>query len=334
MSSEALPAVLQHLISQRLEKVPAKALATACKQLSQRYRQQQPGQHLPDPLAIEAYLATRLPATFAVMQRVLTELQLRLPDFRPQHMLDLGAGPGTASLAALAHWPELALTLYEGQSGMLAVARNLFQGLAVPETRLQLLAGHLPELPDPRVLKQLPADLLVLAYVLNELQPAAREKVYQRLQQDHPQAVLVLVEPGTPVGFQHLLAARQFFLRAGRTLVAPCPAIADCPMAAANDWCHFSQRLPRTALHRQLKQGEQNFEDEKFSYLIFAPTELNSADHRPAGRIVRHPHYGKGKVQLSLCTAEGLQTPTLGKSHPQYKQARKWQWGEGVPLKP
>lgn len=34
----------------------------------------------------------------------MSELQIRLPDFRPHNMLDFGAGPGTAIWAASAVW--------------------------------------------------------------------------------------------------------------------------------------------------------------------------------------------------------------------------------------
>ena len=33
------------------------------------------------------------------------------------------------------------------------------------------------------------------------------------------------------------------------------------------DWCHFTQRLPRSRAHKQIKGAELPFEDEKFSYV-------------------------------------------------------------------
>ena len=46
------------------------------------------------------YAAARLPGCYAVIWRVLDELDMRLSDFRPKSMLDFGAGPGTAIWAA------------------------------------------------------------------------------------------------------------------------------------------------------------------------------------------------------------------------------------------
>ena len=47
-----------------------------------------------------AYAAMRLPACYAVAARVLRELRLALPHFRPGSMLDFGSGPGTVIWAA------------------------------------------------------------------------------------------------------------------------------------------------------------------------------------------------------------------------------------------
>ena len=48
-----------------------------------------------------AYTAVRFPATYAANVYVMTEILRNLPDFRPRSVLDFGAGPATASLAAL-----------------------------------------------------------------------------------------------------------------------------------------------------------------------------------------------------------------------------------------
>jgi ribosomal protein RSM22 (predicted rRNA methylase) len=92
-------------------------------------------------------------------------------------------------------------------------------------------------------------------------------------------------------------------------------------MAAAGDWCHFSQRVERTSQHRQLKGGALGYEDEKFSYLIAAKSTVLSK----GARIVRHPGKHSGHVQLALCTAEGkLENHTVTRSSKEaYKRARK-----------
>jgi ribosomal protein RSM22 (predicted rRNA methylase) len=47
-----------------------------------------------------AYAASRMPGCYAAVLKVMEELHMRLPGFRPASMLDFGAGPGTAIWAA------------------------------------------------------------------------------------------------------------------------------------------------------------------------------------------------------------------------------------------
>ena len=97
-------------------------------------------------------------------------------------------------------------------------------------------------------------------------------------------------------------------------------------MAAAGDWCHFSQRVERTSQHRQLKGGALGYEDEKFSYLIAAKNAAPST----GARIVRHPGKHSGHVKLALCTAQGqIENRTITRSSKEaYKRARKAEWGD------
>src|SRR5436190_9468808 len=57
--------------------------------------------------AAEAYAAVRMPATFAAAGRAIAAGAERLPGFTPTSLLDLGAGPGSATWAATAAWPTI-----------------------------------------------------------------------------------------------------------------------------------------------------------------------------------------------------------------------------------
>jgi ribosomal protein RSM22 (predicted rRNA methylase) len=180
-------------------------------------------------------------------------------------------------------------------------------------------------------------DLVVLSYALGEFSPARAQAIATRALKAATQA-LIIIEPGTPRSFQMMAGIRQALLDAGLTLVAPCPHHQECPLRRGNDWCHFAERVERTALHRRAKGGELGYEDEKFCYLAaMTPGALRSAQAtqemaRPEARIVRHPRFHPGHVQLSLCTATGLQVKAVGKSQKQsYRAARKAHWGDGWP---
>ncbi|MEZ0368743.1 MAG: small ribosomal subunit Rsm22 family protein [Candidatus Sericytochromatia bacterium] len=310
-----LPEFAQTWIEQQLKGAQPKELKAASEALSRHYREGLPGRLT--AASIEAYLAARLPATFAAASAVLQALQQSAPSFAPTTALDLGAGPGTASLAAAGLFPSLQqLTLFEREAALIATGKDLFaQGPPLlRQARWQSLL--LPELPDHS------ADLNLLAYVLNELTPAQRQRLAAQI--SVRPGVWVAIEPGTPAGYTHLIELRKALLQAHWQVWAPCPHDGPCPLQPP-DWCHFSARLARSPLQRYLKQGSQNFEDEKFAYLILSQ---DPAPTRASTRVLRHPIFHKGHLDLTLCTPSGQQKRTLGRSDPDYRRARKIKWGD------
>ncbi|MCB1110747.1 MAG: methyltransferase domain-containing protein, partial [Chlamydiia bacterium] len=278
-----------------------KALSQAAQELSERY--QKGKAHLTD-LHRAAYIATRLPATYAVLKQVFSEISV------PATILDCGAGPGT-SIWALQEQPIEHLTLIEQDPAFIQIAQSLIPNPPFPTTWKNMSFLNLKET----------ADLILFSYSLNEI---PQETLSAVIANAHAltQNFLVVVEPGTPSGFTRVNAIRNQVLKLGMSLHAPCPHHNICPMTGT-DWCHFAARLPRTALHRVLKKGALGHEDEKFSYLIASKTP-----HTPSGaRIVRHPLKRKGHTLATLCTADGLiQKPFTG------KERKNLHWGGVIPF--
>jgi ribosomal protein RSM22 (predicted rRNA methylase) len=165
-----------------------------------------------------------------------------------------------------------------------------------------------------------PADLVVLSYTAGEFRDCIglieRAWAAARL-------ALIVVEPGTPRGFEVIHAARDQLIRSGAEIAAPCPHATECPMKKP-DWCHFAARIERTRMHRQLKAGDLGYEDEKFSYVIASRFPVHPAE----SRIVRHPWIEPGLVRLELCTPDGLRTQTVRKRGGEaFRRGRKANWG-------
>jgi ribosomal protein RSM22 (predicted rRNA methylase) len=173
------------------------------------------------------------------------------------------------------------------------------------------------------------ADLVVAAYVLAELAPAA-----QNLLVDAAAAAgraVLLVEPGTPAGHARVLVARDRLMAAGFHVAAPCPHECECPLLRRDgDWCHFAVRITRSDRHRRLKDAYLNYEDEKFSFVM---ATRNDDPTRPASRIIRRPAKRKGLVSLELCAADGeARNDTVTKRNADlYRAARKAEWGDRWP---
>jgi ribosomal protein RSM22 (predicted rRNA methylase) len=73
------------------------------------------------------------------------------------------------------------------------------------------------------------------------------------------------------------------------------------------------------------KQADLGFEDEKFSYAAISRAPTGRAE----ARVIRRPQVRPGHVVLALCTRDGLETVTVGRSdRERFKRARKTAWGD------
>src|SRR3979490_571275 len=144
------------------------------------------------------------------------------------------------------------------------------------------------------------ADLVIASYMIGEFDDAEREELADLIWAKTRDTLLV-VEPGPPAGYARIMPLRHRLFASGAHVAAPCPHDGACPLTAP-DWCHFTQRLPRSRAHKQLKSAELPYEDEKFIYvgLTRAPIAQRRA------RVLAQPVITNIAVTAKLCTAEGL----------------------------
>jgi ribosomal protein RSM22 (predicted rRNA methylase) len=311
-----MPGELDAAIATWMESHGRGSLATAAQGLSAAYRKGETSSHV----SLAAYIATRVPATFAANETVHAAVAAALPAFTPATLLDIGAGPGVASWAAVAAWPSLEKVWQCEQDknfATLAAALNAASGINILRSTDIIMKSE-ATLPD-----DVSADLVVASYMLAELPVAAMAQVATRLWARCMQ-VLVLIEPGTPQGFARLRSIRTLLLGQGAAVVAPCTHQNTCPMAG-DDWCHFKTRVQRSREHMHAKGGSVPFEDEAFSYLVLAkvPVQNNGA------RIVAPVKASKTGVAMRLCDATGLHDEMVAsRDKPTYKRAKKKTWGQ------
>jgi ribosomal protein RSM22 (predicted rRNA methylase) len=321
MIAPELPAELKAALEVKLQGLSRNDAAERATLISQTYRDGGDSSAIrsgPDALA---YALARMPATYAAVTASLNALCAIRPGFAPASLLDVGAGPGTATWAAAEAFASLqSFTLLDANGALRALALDLVRDSA----RLRDLSYVHRE--ARAALADAPtADLVVASYVIGEISDAERSALAEQMWAKSRDTLLI-VEPGTPAGYARIIALRQQLIASGAHVVAPCPHDGGCPLTAP-DWCHFTQRLPRSRAHRHLKGAELAFEDEKFSYLALSRAPVA---RRPA-RVLAQPVVTKVEVSAKLCTADGLlMTKVPRRARADYARARRWRWGDAV----
>jgi ribosomal protein RSM22 (predicted rRNA methylase) len=321
MTSPDFPAELKAALDARLEGLSRNDAASRAAVISQTYRDGGGSGTIKSETDALAYALARMPATYAAVAASLNALGEIRPDFAPKSLLDIGAGPGTASWAAAEAFPSLQrFTLLDANDAL----RMLTLDLARDSTRLHGLSYQRTEA-RVALTKADAADLVIASYMIGEL-GEAEQKALAELMWAKTRDTLLVVEPGTPAGYARILALRERLIADGAHVAAPCPHDGQCPLQPP-DWCHFTQRLPRSRAHKQIKGAELPFEDEKFAYVALTRAPLVA---RPS-RVLAQPVVTKVGISAKLCTPAGLiLTKTPRRARADYARARRWRWGDGV----
>ncbi|MET9776060.1 small ribosomal subunit Rsm22 family protein [Streptomyces sp. NPDC006367] len=325
MNAPATPAdLLRTRLATLVDGLPPRQAAQAVERLIAAYRGATPTDApiLRDRADVVAYAAYRMPATFAAVRSALAAFADAVPEWTPAGHIDLGGGTGAATWAVNDTWGgSRPVTVLDWAEPALALGKEIADAHpALHGTRWQRSRiGAALTLEN--------TDLVTVSYVLNELTAPDRAALVDAAA--GAARAVVIVEAGTPDGYARVIEARDRLIAAGFHVAAPCPHSAACPIVPGTDWCHFSARVSRSSLHRQVKGGSLAYEDEKFSYVAAARFPVAPA----ASRVIRRPQIRKGQVLLDLCeTDEQLRRRTVTKRHGDlYKAARDADWGDEWP---
>ena len=318
-----LPFALKAAIEEKCAAHPTADLIAAARNISERYRNESGhGKRLlTEDVEALSYAVVRMPATFGAVSTALRHT-LDCFDAPIATVLDVGAGTGAATWAVHeALDGEATFTCLEREEAMIRLGSGL---MAEDEalSRVRWVRHDLSAIPVGQE-----ADLVIASYALNELSEDKRAEVLRSLW-DCAEKLLVIIEPGTPVGFAQLRKARETLIALGGHVAAPCVHQGECPLPA-EDWCQFTVRVARSRLHKLLKGGDVPYEDEKFSYLAVAKESARPAECR----ILRHPQKESGRITLRLCMQEGIQDKVVTKKQGElFKRARKADSGDAFPI--
>lgn len=308
-----------------------------------------------DTTTASAYAAGAMPSAFAATLRVFEEAKRRWPADAPppQRILDWGCGVGSAGWAASRVWPD-SVQEYTGvdrSTSMLWLARDLLKGVEEPDLAsvserpppwtinltkdsisVARKESRAPPSDNPEFAPGLPdagrpGDLAVMAFTLSDLpHRTARQESVLALWNSGAET-MVVVDRGTPRGFQLVADARQQLLALGRRndakgtaegshVLAPCPHDGVCPLHKTANYCHFSQRVERPSWLRQTKHSDRADEDAKFSYVVIRRGSRPRVDSDAIAsgvwpRVILPPSKAKGHVLLDVCSPEGAPRPRV-----------------------
>lgn len=281
-----------------------------------------------------AYVVHRLPSIYGVLHKIMSEVKKRKPTWKPKEMLDFGTGPGTSIYTSNIFFPSIeSIMAVEPSSEMMNIAEKLMK----PSTAKKVVWRRFL---NENQSKQY--DLVCASYVLNELStPSDRHRILRSLFR-MTKGILILVEPGTPLGFDLIRDARRILLEdKDSTIVAPCPHDSTCPMGEKS-WCHFvvrSERLPFQKIYNQ--EMKLPYGDEKFSYLVIerrgaikdVSPMLKKA--RQYSRVLYTPKQNSGHTIMDLCTKSGTYKQrhyVTRKEKKAYRLSRNLFWGDLYPF--
>ena len=296
MTAPDLPAELKAALDAKLQGLSRTDAAGRAASISKTYRDGGGSGAIRSEADALAYALARMPATYAAVVASLNALSEIRPGFAPLSLLDVGAGPGTASWAAAEVFSSLQnFALLDANRALRSLALDLFG----TSTRLREMTYQRGEA-RAALANTEAADLVVASYMIGEIDEA-EQRALAGLMWAKTRDTLLVVEPGTPAGYARIIALREQLIASGAHVAAPCPHDGQCPLSTP-DWCHFTQRLPRSQAHKQVKGAELPFEDEKFAYVALMRTP---APQHPA-RVLAQPVISKVEVTAKLCTADGL----------------------------
>jgi len=295
------------------------SVATTAKELSLAFtseRAAREADYMSSPEKLAAYVAAFLLPNAVKVARCLGQIPMPA-EGRPVSVLDIGAGPGTAALAASCFFAakrpgaEVRIAAIDRSRKALELAHRLFKLVAPPEHLLESAAAEIGQRGTSGILGGHRFDVIVMANFLNEMSDErsacdlCHELVSKHLD---PAGSLIIIDTALRETTRPIMALRDRLVGEGiASVAAPCLHQMSCPMLAANerDWCHFYIDWERPEYLVKLDElSGMDHRHLKMSYMIFRQVEAK-AEREELSRVVSSPLDSKGKRELVLCTSGG-----------------------------
>ncbi|MGR3218522.1 MAG: small ribosomal subunit Rsm22 family protein [Candidatus Anammoxibacter sp.] len=239
------------------------------------------------------YMIARGRSIMGVMEKIIKQHLDIFYDV--ESVVDFGGGPGTF-LFALSKFKILnKYTNIERSDAFIGIMHVLveeFLSSSIPHTCVDAVSCDYLKL-KPKEIP--PNDLSVFSYTLCECD----NPLVSLSDLVENSNMVLIIEPGTPSGFNNIIQARDKLIEKRFNTIAPCTVSNGfCPLRnSKSDWCHFVERIARSRIQRHLKKGVLGYEDEKYSYLLMSKYPV----HSDGKRIISRPNNMKHSISFDIC---------------------------------
>jgi ribosomal protein RSM22 (predicted rRNA methylase) len=295
-----------------------------------------------DQNSVIAYLARKFPETYNITHRLIHEIKLKFPDFKPSSFLDYGAGLSPTGHAVFENFQSIEM--------LFAIEPNMYMrklGKYMSKDIEQFSWGE--SIHETNFLgKNKKFDFINCSFVLEEVSsPEERKLIIETLfERTSDNGFITIVLPGSPMGFRFLNDIREMVIKKERSelnIIAPCPHHLECPLARnARTWCRFEQSWPRYPTNILPKlSNEQTLINSRFCYLtIKKGSVITSLDQVKTlqdesffwERIIKPTKKKGGHNIVTLCNSKGrIEKRITARSHePEfgYRESKFMRWGD------
>ncbi|TCD70126.1 37S ribosomal protein S22 [Steccherinum ochraceum] len=240
--------------------------------------------------------------------------------WKVEHVLDWGAGTGSALWASLHSFQEphisseqdfgedeirtanSSVASYIGidkRDGLVSIGKKLTADVDLGSTTVSWnKTFHSAEKP----VRSAGEIVAISAFTMSALPTPLKRKAMVKEMWESGAETIILIDHGTNAGFSNIAEAREFLLKQGRKdtdnsdvsteagchVIAPCPHDGACPIYFSGSTkvnCSFSQRLQRPEFLRRTKHSGVGHEDVGYSYVVIRRGPRPTPTETQAGRV-------------------------------------------------
>lgn len=303
-----LPLDVQEKVNKLFAGLNKESLVSKREQLTQKYKTNQAvnGSVFESNGDSAVYAISRMPATFAVIYTLISDLIKQGLIKQVDSVIDIGSGTGAGFFACREIFDDIKVSLFERDDNMIQVFDKFETG--VKAKKFNFIRDEIKER----------ADIVMSSYVFSELNEDGRRVALKKMI-DCSNKYVLIVDTGTPRTYENFMKLKKLVYDFGLKVIAPCCS-EKCGLK--NDYCQFYARVERSGLMKMSKSAELSYEDEKYFYLLISKDENMVLQDKK--RVIRRPQIKTNFVELKLCTTSGVCEEKFTKKDKElYKLAKK-----------